>query len=148
MPTYPSARQNLPAPRRKRRLAKLIDLLLIIGAALLGNLIQRVVLRDPASNVLVLPASFLLLWGIQSYFLLDAGQTLGKKALGIRLVSADTGAQPHWLALLLLREPLSIVISLIPVIGQLYRIVDVLFMFREDQRCLHDHIAGTVVVQV
>lgn len=146
MLAHPSARHHQLAPRRKRRIAKLIDLLSIIGAALLGNLIQRVVLRDPARNVLVLPVTFLLLWCVQSYFLLGNGQTIGKKALGIRIVSAETESQPHWLSLLLLREPLSLVISLIPVIGQIYRIADVLFMFREDQRCLHDHIAGTKVV--
>jgi hypothetical protein len=29
----------------------------------------------------------------------------------------------------------------------LFHLVDALYIFREDQRCLHDHIAGTRVVR-
>jgi hypothetical protein len=37
-------------------------------------------------------------------------------------------------------------IGLVPIIGPIYSIVDVLFIFRDDRRCIHDHIAGTRVV--
>jgi hypothetical protein len=38
-------------------------------------------------------------------------------------------------------------IGAIPYIGPLFSLVNVLFIFREDYRCVHDHIAGTIVVQ-
>jgi uncharacterized RDD family membrane protein YckC len=36
----------------------------------------------------------------------------------------------------------------LPCIGPFYSLADILCIFREDRRCLHDHIAGTKVVQV
>ncbi len=38
------------------------------------------------------------------------------------------------------------VIVAIPVVGALYALVDALFIFGAEQRCLHDLIAGTKVV--
>jgi uncharacterized RDD family membrane protein YckC len=43
----------------------------------------------------------------------------------------------------LLRSWLNTLIGIIP----FYGLVDVLFIFREDKRCIHDLIAGTHVVQ-
>ena len=38
-------------------------------------------------------------------------------------------------------------ITAIPVAGGIFALADLLFIFREDRRCLHDHIAGTRVVR-
>ena len=35
---------------------------------------------------------------------------------------------------------------MIPVLGPLFSLVNVCFIFREDRRCIHDLIAGTQVV--
>ncbi|MBD3392455.1 MAG: hypothetical protein GF418_10265 [Chitinivibrionales bacterium] len=34
----------------------------------------------------------------------------------------------------------------IPILGSLFALINVLFVFREDHRCIHDLIAGTKVV--
>jgi len=39
-------------------------------------------------------------------------------------------------------------VSLIPYAGSFVALLDVLFIFRRDQRCIHDHLAGTVVVKI
>jgi uncharacterized RDD family membrane protein YckC len=39
-------------------------------------------------------------------------------------------------------------VALIPVIGGFLPLVDVLFIFRHDRRCIHDLLAGTNVVKV
>ena len=72
------------------------------------------------------------------------GQTLGKMALGIRIVDFNTGGHPGFARIVLLRV---IVNGLIGGFIPPYVLVDALFIFREDQRCIHDHIAGTRVVQ-
>ncbi len=38
--------------------------------------------------------------------------------------------------------------SIVPFVGGLFALIDALFIFRKDHRCIHDHIAGTKVVQV
>ena len=88
--------------------------------------------------------AFLLIHG---YFLKSNGQTIGKKLLGIRISDLD-GNVPSFAAVILLRYlPISLV-SMIPVLGSLYPTVDVLFIFRRDRRCIHDLIAGTMVVEL
>jgi uncharacterized RDD family membrane protein YckC len=38
-------------------------------------------------------------------------------------------------------------VVLLPTVGPFAGLIDVLFIFLKDRRCLHDHIAGTVVVR-
>ena len=71
------------------------------------------------------------------------GQTLGKKAVGIRIVKKDTGENGGFVSNVLLRIIVNGLLGIIP----LYGLVDILFIFREDRRCIHDMIAGTVVVR-
>jgi len=56
------------------------------------------------------------------------------------------GAKPDFVRLAGMRYGSTQLISLVPVLGGLYVIVDVLFIFRDDRRCIHDLIAGTQVV--
>ena len=44
--------------------------------------------------------------------------------------------------------PLVIPHRLSTVVGTIYGLVDVLMIFRASRRCLHDHIADTIVVTV
>ena len=75
---------------------------------------------------------------------LKNGQTWGKKAVGIRIVTMG-GAQPG-LGVLLGRHVFSVAMHLIPFVGRFLTMADVLFIFRRDKRCLHDLVAGTQVV--
>lgn len=71
------------------------------------------------------------------------GQTIGKRMLGVRIVLKDTMENGGFVVNVLKRGFLNGLLSLIP--G--YFLVDCLFIFRDDRRCIHDMIAGTVVVQ-
>lgn len=82
---------------------------------------------------------------IHGYFLKKFGQTIGKKALGIRIVGIDDAQLS--LPMILFKRYLPITaISLIPVLGGLLALVDILFIFGSEKRCLHDYIAGSKVV--
>ena len=70
------------------------------------------------------------------------GQTLGKHVLGIRIVKRDTGENGGFVRNVLLRFIFNRLLGIIP----LYGLVDILFIFRGDRRCIHDMIAGTQVV--
>ena len=49
--------------------------------------------------------------------------------------------------LALLRHLVTSLVVQIPVAGQFFWLVDVLFIFGRSRRCVHDHIADTVVVR-
>jgi uncharacterized RDD family membrane protein YckC len=90
-------------------------------------------------------AGFALFVAVQAYPLAKTGQTWGKKVMSIRIVGLD-GAQPSLWHLISKRYLPTHLISIVPVVGGFYGAVDALFIFRKDQRCLHDLIAGTQVV--
>ena len=89
---------------------------------------------------------FVLFTLIQGYPLHASGQTWGKKLLSIRIVDLQ-GRTPPLADLLLKRYLPTHAIVNIPCVGGLYALVDSLMIFRQDQRCLHDLIAGTRVIR-
>lgn len=101
------------------------------------------------------PFSLIATWGligfvvfllVQGYPLNATAQTWGKRILGIRIVDLE-GKQPPFGRLIAMRYLPVQVASLIPLIGGLLGIVNILLIFRNDRRCGHDLIAGTRVVK-
>ncbi len=80
---------------------------------------------------------------VQAYLLTTRGQSIGKILLKIRIANQKTGVSTGFVQNVLLREVLNAVLGAIP----FYGLVDALFIFRQDKRCIHDHIATTVVVK-
>jgi uncharacterized RDD family membrane protein YckC len=74
------------------------------------------------------------------------GQSLGKKWTGIRIQRID-GARVNFGTGVVLRNWVPKLMGAVPYLGLLFHLLDALFIFRDDRRCLHDHIAGTKVVQ-
>ncbi len=86
---------------------------------------------------------------INGYSLKKSGQTIGKKRNGIR-ISDLQGNVPGFTKLILLRYlPLSLFSAIsFPIYAPVVSLLDALFIFRGDRRCLHDLLAGTRVVKV
>ncbi len=84
----------------------------------------------------------LLVWN--AVWLTKYGQTLAKRMLKIRIVSFPEGRNAGFVKAFLLR---TVVNAIINQVVPLYGIVDACFIFRQDQRCLHDLIADTTVVE-
>ena len=74
------------------------------------------------------------------------GQTIGKKCLGIKIVRTD-GSRATLARIFWLRYFVTTLLSLVPALGSLYVLVDILFIFGKPQRCIHDYIADTIVVK-
>jgi uncharacterized RDD family membrane protein YckC len=89
---------------------------------------------------------FAVFVAVQGYPLSQSGQTWGKKLLGIRIVALD-GSKPPLTALLLRRYLTVQAVNLVPVLGGIVNLVNVLLIFRQDRRCGHDLVAGTRVVR-
>ena len=92
----------------------------------------------------------LLGWGVflvlNIYLLKNHGQTVGKKIVGTRIVSKEDGQIMTLGHILFYRYLLMSIMAYIPILYKYFPIVDVLFIFRKDKRCIHDIVAGTVVV--
>lgn len=105
---------------------------------------------DPSSSVWMLVVQslvvgFILFLVIHGYLIATRGQTVGKALLRIRIVRSD-GSPASFARIVGLRYLTTSVLASIPVIGSIYGLVDVLFIFRASRRCLHDNIADTIVV--
>lgn len=119
-----------------------------LGAAVIDGLIGAVpyglvVVESLPSAVRFLGvAALFALVGYQLYSVTTRGQTIGKRLLAIRVVVKETGANGGFVVNVLKRGVAVGLLNLIP--G--FFLVDSLFIFREDRRCVHDFIAGTVVI--
>jgi uncharacterized RDD family membrane protein YckC len=75
-------------------------------------------------------------------FMKANGQSIGKKACGIKVVRTD-GARASLSRLIWLRNGVNMVLGIIP----LYGFIDALFIFGQARRCIHDYLADTIVIQ-
>lgn len=87
------------------------------------------------------------IWLVLQIAFLRSGQTIGKRIVGLRMVDYETGVPPSVGWLIVLRYLPVQIMAVIPVIGPLLTIIDALFIFGSERRCIHDQIAGTKVVR-
>ena len=87
---------------------------------------------------------------INGYLLVTRGQTVGKLMLGIRIVDSASDGDVSAAKVVGLRYIIFFGLQTIPVFGmrELVGLLDALFIFRDDRRCLHDLLAGTKVVSI
>jgi uncharacterized RDD family membrane protein YckC len=161
--TQTPVEKELPLASRAARLAAyLIDGfismlfalpgLFMIVMEILGShkSLQDITAADIQSNLTGLGVMFLgmLVPAVVQIVLLSLrGQSLGKMMLGIRIVRFSDEENPGFLRAVVLRSFVPGLIGSIPYLGLLFSLLDVLFIIREDKRCLHDHIADTKVVE-
>jgi uncharacterized RDD family membrane protein YckC len=89
-------------------------------------------------------AAALVLFVVNACLLTVRGQTLGKLIVGIRIVDPNTDANAGFARTVLLRSGVPMFLNSLS--AGIFGLIDVLFIFREDRRCLHDLMANTKVV--
>ena len=82
---------------------------------------------------------------INWHFLKTSGQTIGKKALGTKIVT-DTDQLPDT-PTLLKRYGVYFGLSMVPIIGSILSLLNIVFIFGGEKKCLHDRAAVTKVVK-
>lgn len=87
----------------------------------------------------------LILAVYQWYLIATRGQSLAKKWLHIRIVKLD-GCLPGFVHGVLLRAWVMSLITNVPYVGGIVGLVDLLMIFGQERRCLHDLIASTRVI--
>lgn len=138
---------DLPLADRGTRLgARLIDVAIAFFLFMAVGMLIETGMSEESAGLIGLPL-ILVLAGYQIWLLTTRGQTIGKRALKIRVVDAAGGSNPGFGRACFLREVVPVLVWLVPVIGPLSVLGDALSIFRDDRRCLHDHLAKTVVVR-
>lgn len=89
--------------------------------------------------------SYVVFFVINYRFLLSNGQTVGKKVLDIKIVDLN-GNVPAFQSQMLIRYAVYALPGQVPVVGFLFSIVNIVFIFGKEKRCLHDLVAKTKVV--
>lgn len=146
---------HILASRWKRLWGALLDSILILGiivpAIVLSGGYEQLFGRETMTTEQTIfwfvmgVVVFLLLNG---WLLIHAGQTLGKRIVGTRIVDAKTGQRLSFGSVYGLRYLLTAGITQMPVVGHLFALVNVLFIFGERKRCIHDRFAGSIVIDV
>jgi uncharacterized RDD family membrane protein YckC len=130
--------------------ASLIDVLMFVVLYLILRIVSEVI-ESPTANALLvhsLVVGVLALILVQITLLTRRGQTLGKIALGLRIVRMADGSNPGFRHALVLRALVPALIFALPFVGRFFALIDLLTIFGDDSRCLHDVIADTKVVEI
>lgn len=96
-------------------------------------------------NLIMAVVGIVLFVMVNGVLLVRHGQTVGKRLVKIRITDLN-GRRPtmnNYIA----RYSVYFLPGQIPIIGQLFSIVNILFIFGESKRCIHDHAGSTKVVQ-
>jgi len=139
------------ASRGSRLGAVLLDNLAVVVALLPGGL-ALVAAADSYGNdgmggaLALLVVGFVGVLGIQIYLLVQQGQTIGKRAVGLRIVGYNSGSLLGAGRILGMRTLAPGFIAGIPYVGWVFALADVLFIFGEERRCIHDYMARSKVV--
>ena len=154
--TFVEYEPNQLASRGKRLAAAVVDVFIFFPLVLLiAQPLGLINISDPAKmqgfnldqtmQLFIIGQVLFLL--VQGYLLHTQGQTIGKKMLKIRIVSLDDELLGIG-QLYFVRYLTFSLIAQIPIIGAFISMVNVLFIFGQDRRCLHDRLAGTKVIEV
>ena len=145
-PIHVSYGEKALAGRGSRLIAQFVDGLLFLTIYIPFFVAAAGGAESEAAVAGSMMAMLLILLGlavVQIFYLSRDGQTIGKKAMKIRIVRYDDGGNPGFVKAVFLRAIANGFIGIIP--G--YALVDILFIFGAEKRCIHDYIAGTKVVE-
>lgn len=152
--TLPDSSEVAPPSRGKRLGGAIIDgiIVAIIYVPLImlsGNWERMLAGQESQTQAfLIWMVGVTVFLTVNGVLLAQRGQTIGKLILRMRIVSFETNEQlPFWKVYGLRYLPLQL-LGLFGVIGSLVNLINVLFIFGREKRCLHDYVANTKVVNI
>lgn len=153
---------NQLASVSKRILAVLIDQLIMIAAIfpllmhtgmdvlskpMTSAHVQSIVESVPNHIMTISALMILAVFVVQTLMLIKKGQTLGKMAVGLRILDKNSLSLPSVTNILLIRTVLTNIAYSVPMIGMLLLVADFIIMIIDKQKqSLHDKLAKTVVM--
>jgi uncharacterized RDD family membrane protein YckC len=140
---HPDDLEPLKAERGQRFFAAMLD-----NVAVVVGMLPILVMPIRAGEAAMLTAmAFGTLWYLGVLVLnwgliATRGQTLGKMAMGIRIVTDDGGPVDFVKGVVVRNWLFTVVNAFVGVLS----LIDVVFIFGDDKQCLHDKVAQTIVV--
>jgi uncharacterized RDD family membrane protein YckC len=147
LPDVPRPEPKALAGRGARLMARLLDALVLVVFIMTARILAEAFPKYPATQTALEILGYLVPAVCQWTLLAVRGQTLGKIAMGIRVVRADDDSNPGLGHAVVLRELIPGLISSIPLLGVIFAVIDVLCIFGDQRRCLHDCLADTKVIE-
>lgn len=117
----------------------------VLVPMLLGVMLDGMTGSRETFQTMFTALGYIAYFGVYIYYLTTEGATIGKKALGIRIVKADTLENGGFVTNFLMRVLVPGLLGAITC--NIFTLVDILFIFGQEQRCLHDQMAGTIVIK-
>lgn len=150
--TSPAMGEDVLATRGSRLLGAIVDGLLYLVCAIPAVAIgfSSGLLEEQFGQIQIQGLAMLstLPLAIINWVLITrSGQSIGKKVVGTRIVNADDLMHPGFVRAVVMRNWIPLLIDLVPCVGAIFSLVDVLWIFGEERRCIHDLIAQTRVVK-
>lgn len=143
------------AGRWARLGAALVDGVLVgvAGLAIVipSGLMARAMQQDPTAILWQSVIGMALYALLNGWLLASSGQTVGKRLLHVRIVDHQTRQiVPVWNSLALRYLLFAGVPALLlsPTLAAGVQLLNVVFIFGKNRRCVHDLVAGTIVVRV
>lgn len=137
--------EHVLAGRAERFAAALVDGILIAPASFTFWFAYTSRSSVSGTTLALVCLYVLALLAVDLYLLSRNSQTIGKKLVKIKIVRKD-GSHAAVSRIFWLRGVLNGVLAAIPYLGGLYGLVDALFIFGDQRRCVHDYIADTIVI--
>lgn len=138
-PASPMTQEPKLASPGKRLLARIVDVLVLI----IPIIVLAFILRGFVFNLVAV----VLVGAYEVLMISNSGQTVGKKALGIKVVDESTGQIPDIQAAGM-RWGVPQILSLIPFVGWIISLVIYLsLLWRDRNQGFHDTVAHTIVVE-
>jgi uncharacterized RDD family membrane protein YckC len=134
------------ASRGRRFLGNLIDTL-VYGIVIVPALFLIDSDIESSEVLLVIGLAVVVIVAVQAVLIATSGQSIAKKLLGMRIVRLD-GSPIGFVRGVLVRSWAVGAIASIPTIGGIFGLIDALYIFGAEHRCLHDVMAGSKVVMV
>lgn len=142
------------ADRGARLVAVLIDgliqMAIMVPVLMVTGVFKSIASGNPPGflfNLMMGVVGMVVYFLINGKFLATQGQSIGKKVMKVRIVSAETGQIITLQDLAAKRYAPVFLATQVPFIGGLFGLADCLLIFRDDRRCIHDLIANTKVVK-
>lgn len=95
-------------------------------------------------NLILAAVGIVVFLVLHGYLLVNYGQTIGKRLLNIKIVTLDD-KQPM-ISELCKRYAVYLLVQFVPVLGAILSLINILFIFGAQKRCLHDLAGNTKVV--